>query len=214
VRLRPLLQAVLKGHPDPAHEQSSGSKSKARNLLFHLQVGARFHSFGAEVRYPERLEENPDVLAVRDGWTILAECKRPDSHETIEGNIIDASRQLTAELNVRDNHRTRGIIAISITRVLNAEHEILDCTGTNGVAEVEKRVAAVASSCKPALRKLLDTRIIGVLFHWATPVQVGEHPGLVIAQQLEARALGIAGWSDARLLAEALGQTRRDLPLF
>lgn len=102
-RLVPLLRAILKGHPDPAMEKSTQRKNKARNVLFHLQVGAKFHEHGAEIWYPERLEDNPDVLAIRDSWKILTECKRPDSQDTIERNIAEASRQLTNELNTRND---------------------------------------------------------------------------------------------------------------
>lgn len=213
-KLVPILRAVLKGHPDPAAEKSTQGKNKARNVLFHLQVGAKFHKHGAKVWYPERLEDNPDVLAIRDSRKILTECKRPDSQSTIESNIAEAARQLTDELNARDDPHARGVIAISIARVLNPSHEVLDCTGRSGFGVVETRVSEIASSCKPHFRKILDTRIIGVLFHWATPVQIGRHPGLVIAQQIEAHALGVAGWADARLLSDALGQARHDVPRF
>jgi len=158
-----LLRNVLSGDPDAAKEDASSNA--ARNFMFELFIASSFAASGIKVTLAE-----PDVKLEFEGRRVLIACKRVLSEKGIEGRMVEAVGQV-------DKHSSMdgdvGLIAISVTRLINKGDAIW---GLNGDEEITpfltSKLEEIITAQLPSLNLIDSPRILGVLFHLATPVYV------------------------------------------
>ncbi len=196
--LRNKLREVLKGAVHPGQETHTSSANKGRNITFELNLASRLYRRGIHVH----LGPNPDLLCKINQWSIYIQCKRPFSANSILTNISEARSQLTRDLNDSQDITSRGVIAISLSRVLNSGDKI-------AVAETEHDLNRQLGDeiqdlgegyFRRAWGSVVDTRIVGVLFHLITLGIVKENNRLIAAQQLILRPPSALPTSDKLLL--------------
>ena len=206
--LQDKLREALKGPVHPGRETHASSANKARNITFELNLASRLYRKGIPVHF----RPNPDLLCKVNQRSIYIQCKRPFSVNSILDNIAKAYRQLTRDLNSSPDISPRGVIAISISRVLNPGDKI-------AVAETEYDLNKQISDdiqelgtthFNRASKSIVDTRILGVLFHLITPGVVKETNLLVTAQSLVMLSPPVIPTSDKLLLHEFLNLLRGD----
>ena len=157
------MKDALKGQADPNSE--STSSNLGRNTIFELNLATRL----MVKNIPVKLNKNPDILCSINGRDIFIECKRPFWEKNIPVNISRATFQLTCGLN-QAGTSSRGIIAISISRLLNKGDKLF--IGSDEADMLERladHVQSLGNKYKRTWDNIVDTRIIGILFHVITP---------------------------------------------
>lgn len=157
------VKDALKGSSYPNSE--STSSNIGRNTIFELNLATRLMA----KNIPVRLNKNPDILCSINGRDIFIQCKRPFWEKNIPLNISRAKFQLTRDLNQAETS-SRGIIAISISRLLNKGDMLF--VGRDEAHMLERLtddVESLGNKYKRTWSKIIDTRIIEILFHIITP---------------------------------------------
>ena len=111
------IKKYAKGPANYREEAPSASSNLARNIAFELLVASKI----VAANIPLDFSVKTDVATKFDGRSILFECKRPQSEESIEKNIKDAFKQLERKYKSPVRARHRGIIALDISKLLNPE---------------------------------------------------------------------------------------------
>ncbi|HED00161.1 MAG TPA: hypothetical protein ENN18_07245 [Proteobacteria bacterium] len=163
------VKDALKGPADSNSE--STSSNIGRNTVFELNLATRLMA----KNIPVRLSKNPDILCSINGRDIFIQCKRPFWEKNIPVNISCAKSQLTRDLNQAETRTSsRGIIAISISRALNKGDMLFIGRGeANMLERLTDDVESLGNKYKRTWSKIVDTRIIGILFHIITPSFIG-----------------------------------------
>jgi len=193
--LQKKLRAALKGPADPCAEMPSSSSNIGRNTMFELNLAGRLHCQGV----PVYLETNPDILFNIGLAKIYIQYKRPFLEDKLSRNISSARRQLTRDLNKSNDNSARGVIAISVSRVLNPGDNYFHVNTEYGMKRLADDVQAIAQKYD-SWKRIVDTRIIGILFHLITPAFVEDISLLTAAQQIDIFSLALPRSSDALLL--------------
>ena len=106
------LSKVVEGQDVPDLQFAGAS----RNYLFELLVAARFHLAGYEIDF----DESSDVVALRDGLVVRAECKRLASEKQLEKRVYSAADQL-AKAIAANSGEVIGIVYIDVSSCLVAD---------------------------------------------------------------------------------------------
>jgi hypothetical protein len=157
------IKDALKGPVDPNSE--SANSNIGRNTIFELNLATRL----MVKNIPVRLSRKTDILCSINGRDIFIECKRPFWEKNISINISRAKFQLTRDLNQGETG-SRGIIAISISRLLNKGDKLfVGRDEANMLERLGDVVESLGNKYKRTWGNIVDTRIIGILFHIITP---------------------------------------------
>lgn len=192
--LRDKLRAALQGPADPSAEDPISNIG--RNTMFELNLASRLLQKGV----PTRLCTNPDILCEIDGARIYIQCKRPFRESTIHGNISDARRQLTRDLDNSRDLSARGIVAVSISRVLNPGKNLLVAKNEHSMRQrLGDTVQTLGDRSRRSDRRISDDRIVGILFHLITPAYIEDIALLVAAQQVVVFSMAPPGSSDSAI---------------
>jgi hypothetical protein len=186
------LKRALSGPVQPSMENERNRDG--RNIWFELVLAAEWKLRGAQVHLGE-----PDLRLVHNNTRFLIACKRPAREESVRANIRAAISQLNENLKSAPKD-TFGVVSISLSYVLN--------NGTKyWTGEIEQlgdllhqqmvRYRSVWQSAEA------DSRICAILFHAATPSDLGKDVDLSLATYAVASPL--IGYSDgSRLFGEHL----------
>jgi hypothetical protein len=117
-------------------------------FTFEDEIGPRVQqvvTFGGLPLLPLDL---PDVGTCFEGKTVVFECKRPSTADTVERNCKKARKQLRRRYNTL-GQETRGVIALDISRAANPKFEVPLGVDSQKYAErmnVQIRLAISASA--------------------------------------------------------------------
>src|SRR6266567_1914115 len=106
------LQLILKGPSQP--QQETTDSNLARNTAFELALGAKIHTNGVAVHFPD----NPDISCDVRGTRVFIQCKRPFEEKGVDRNIQRALRQLKDDFETADGPAAVGVVAISLSRIV------------------------------------------------------------------------------------------------
>jgi hypothetical protein len=206
--LRRRLKDALAGPADLAAEATDSNQ--ARNIMFELNLASRIRSRGLPVDLPK---ENPDILTRFENVSLCIQCKRPYKEETIPANIEKAASQLRRDLDADANPDARGIVAISVSRVFNPGDQIFAGPDEASVAKrLGDEVQQLGESHASTWKKIVDPRIVGILFHLITPAHIQEINLLTVAQEIIVFALLGRPDSDVELLREFSSAMKGEIP--
>ncbi len=178
-KLKHILERALSG-PAQAADEKIGASSDGRNVWFELALAAEWRSRGAIVSIGE-----PDLRVHRDNCTFLIACKRPATDNSVRANIRGAISQLNDHLRAAPNGEF-GVVAISLSRALTAGRKYWQGT----LEELGTLVYQLMGHYKDHWRSAAaDPRICGILFHVATPTDVGQRVDLSLASYTVAGSL-------------------------
>lgn len=194
--LRKKLKIALKGPVDPGAEASAVSSNVGRNTMFELNLASRLRRTGVAVH----LDTNPDILCKIGLQNLYIQCKRPFLEQNIPRNVSAAKRQLTRDISNSQDKSARGLIAISVSRVFNPGDKLFVIKTKQVMKRLADDVQDIAQKYSRSWKQIIDTRIIGILFHVITPAFVEDISLLTTAQQVDIFSLAIPGSSDALLL--------------
>jgi hypothetical protein len=128
-RFKQKVRNAVVGPAHPLDEKKSGSK--ARDLLFELSVAAYFRKRG----FPVLICSDKDAILRMPGYTIMIECKRPQSKKRVCRLIKEATSQLIKHFNnyIRGG-ALRGFIVLDISVVMNPERMLLIGDSVDAIA--------------------------------------------------------------------------------
>jgi len=176
--LRKKLRDALKGPVAPPKETSRSNIG--RNTMFELNLASRL----VRARVPVCLGAGPDILCHLDRRAIYIQCKRPLGEKKIQRSISKARKQLTHDLDESQRKSARGVIAISFSRILNPGDKLFVVRRQNMMTRLSDEIRDLAEKQCESWEKIVDTRIIGVLFHLITPAFIEDINLLVAAQEI------------------------------
>jgi hypothetical protein len=97
---------------------SEGEKTEPRDILFELETGALFKSWGL----PVQLGQSADLGFEFNGVPVLCECKRVQTPKAFGKNLKKAASQLRDALNEPARvQNTLGMIAIDVSRIVHLD---------------------------------------------------------------------------------------------
>ena len=176
------LERALSGPAQPVDENQKNSDG--RNVWFELALAADWKLRGASIRLGEH-----DLQLFRDNKKFLMACKRPASEHSIRSNIRGAISQLNENLN--ENLRLAqedvfGVIAISLSRVLNPGNKYW----SGNLEQLGNLLHGLMQQYTPFWQDAdADPRIRSILFHVATPSDVGNTVDVALATYTVAGAV-------------------------
>jgi len=164
------LGRALSGPAQPLDENQKNSDG--RNVWFELALAADWKLRGATVHLGE-----PDLQLFRDNKKFLMACKRPASEHSVRSNIRGAISQLNDNLRLAQEDES-GVIAISLTRVLNPG----DKYWSGNLEQLGNLLHGLMQQYTPYWQDAdADPRICSILFHVATPSDVGNTVDVALA---------------------------------
>lgn len=123
------LKKYLKGPADYRSEMTSSSSNLSRNIAFELLVSSKLVFAGLKLDF--RIKT--DIAAYFDNRSVLFECKRPQTIDTLESNIKKAFKQLERKYKNPECSRHRGIIAIDVSKLLNPDFKLYVQPNANAI---------------------------------------------------------------------------------
>jgi hypothetical protein len=178
--VRDRIRIVASGPPSYTDENTS-SGNRARNTAFELAIAARIVGGGLQLDHSV-----PSDVAVRvAAYTVVVECKRPQSEDSLERNVDDARHQLRNRYKSANRSGCVGIIAVDLTKILNPNHNLL-----RGVPEAE--IGEVLSGAledysrehERVWQKNRDRQTAAVLLRLNVMAQLADETGLTSCQQV------------------------------
>jgi hypothetical protein len=95
---------------------------------------------------------------------VLVECKRPQSEEGVERNVIRASKQLGSKYRSSDRLGYRGVIALDLSKMSNPEFGIIpDIRADQIGARLDGHLKTFIDSHSHVWRKIKERRTIAVM---------------------------------------------------
>lgn len=155
------LRKALRGPASPAEESSSENAHEGRDLSFELLLASLLVRAGY-VWDPVSLT---DVAISDKPIRVHIECKRPSSHETVDGCVKEAMVQLTRTLApIKAGDTTFGMVALSIDRAVVPKDKFLDVPTNDHIsAHLEKHLVEFSSLHKPSWAQPFHPRIVAVI---------------------------------------------------
>jgi hypothetical protein len=177
--LKSLMQKALKGPLHPLQETSDRS-NLGRNTTFELHLGAAFRRAGASIALGQRA----DLRLDHGGAHVYVECKRPFSEHGIRQNITRARTQLKQRFSSDPHPVTLGLVAISVSKALNPGSNMFLVDDAQSLRSLTNEVQRIHKLYGSDYDRLVDLRLIGILYHVFTPALV-KTSGLVAASHFE-----------------------------
>lgn len=112
------IQEFCKGTVSYA-EENPDSSNRARNVAFELLIASLLKSRGIELDF----RDDVDVACIFENYTILFECKRPQSSAKIKKNVKTAFKQLSKHC-AKFQSKCKGIIAVDISKICNPKFQL------------------------------------------------------------------------------------------
>lgn len=178
VIVKSLMQKVLKGPLHPLQE--TYRSNLGRNTTFELRLGAALRRVGATVALGQRA----DLCIDHGGVHVYVECKRPFSEQGIRQNIVKARAQLQQRFRSDPHPVTVGLVAISVSKALNIGSKMFLVNDAQSVHDLTNDVQRLHKLYGGGYDRLVDLRLIGILYHVFTPILV-KTSGLVAASHSE-----------------------------
>jgi len=114
------IKAYASGPVIYTDEKAESASNRARNIGLELGVMAAL----ARAELPIDFSIPTDVACEFGNRTLLFECKRPQSPDSVKPRVKDAFRQLEQKYQTAQRTRYRGIITLDITKVLNPSFKL------------------------------------------------------------------------------------------
>ena len=157
------LRLLGKGHEHPDPELAA---SASRDLQFELYLKAIFRRAGLDARCGD-----PDVFIRVGGTDFPVEAKRPKSPKTLDGNLRDAARKLSAQ-------STPGVVALGADFLVRprghllqvSDPQSLSASGNLLLDELSDRYANLFA------KRLRRPNVLGLLLGFRIPAQMGGRP--------------------------------------
>jgi hypothetical protein len=163
-----LMQDVLSGPLHPRLEAPHNASNRARNTAFELRLGAGLLAQGAEVT----LGSQADLMVDYKGVRLFVECKRPLHPHSIRKNVEKARRQLQQRLNDDSHAHSAGIVAISVSKAVNPGSRLFRADDPDALRSLSKDIISLHQQHSADYDRLVDLRLIGILYHLFTPAYV------------------------------------------
>ena len=193
---------ILGGPFNP--QQETTASNLARNTVFELHMAGWLSHKGI----PTRICHNPDIACSMANRVLFIQCKRPFSRQKIEANIKRACKQLSADLDVANDVRNRGVVAISMTRAINPGTMFLQVrTEAELTPALFSQMHDLATHYVSKVIKGL--RIIGIVFDITTAALVVDKNEYRTAQALALCPSVEASEADRALLRHAFLRSSR-----
>lgn len=110
---------------------------QSRDFVFELLVAARFHQRGYTIDF----DQKTDVVARRDGITVIVECKRITSEKKFRERVNKAANQL-AEAPAIDGEKVIGLIYVDVSGCIVDEVKAEVTTRQQAADELNKALRA------------------------------------------------------------------------
>ena len=167
--IKSLMQKALRGPLHPRLEAHHNSSNTARNTAFELRLGASLLARGAEVI----LGDQADLVVNHEGSRVFIECKRPFSHQSIRKHVREARRQLKRRLDADPHPLKAGIVAISVSKAANPGSCLLFARNSDALRDrLSNDIISFHKQHSADYDRLVDLRLIGILYHLFTPAYV------------------------------------------
>lgn len=176
--IKRLMQKALKGPLHPNEE--TGASNIGRNTVFELRLGAGLRRAGAKVG----LGQQADLLLDHAGAHIYIECKRPLYERSIRRNVIKARTRLRKRFDSDPHRTTVGLVAISLSKAVNPGSRMFIAHEADALRRLANDVNHLHQQYSNDYDRLIDTRLIGILYHLYTPALVSGN-GLTAASQVD-----------------------------
>lgn len=174
-----LTKTALGGPLHPSCEKLSSDSNKARNATFELRLGAGLRTQGVEVT----LGSQADLIINLKDMRVFIECKRPFYTHTIRNNIEKARRQLQKRMNDDHHSCSVGIVAISVSKALNPGSNLFRVDQPNMLQNLSRDIISLHEQYSADYSRLVDLRLIGILYHLFTPAYIRDIQLLTAASQ-------------------------------
>jgi hypothetical protein len=143
------MRDFVKGSEFSSAELTKSSSNRGRDVGLELFTASLF----ARAGYLIDFGTTADLIACDNDSTYIVECKRPQSDDSVHGNVHGAARQISNRLRLFGNvNHAYGIIVISTSKIVNPELKLL--------------VASTEASIESTLRSVSDEFIFRHQRHW------------------------------------------------
>lgn len=180
-------------------EKTDSSSNRARNVAFELAV------MGLLVRagLPLDFTSLADAAAKFENKTLLFECKRPQSLQTVERRIKDSLDQLKTRINGVQKVRHRGLVALDITKAMNPDSQVFVTQTEQGInVSMDQQIDRFLARYLHCWARPGYSQSIGVLIRLRqmSIVEYEGHSKLFHCQQIAVRPFDNAGALNHRML--------------
>jgi hypothetical protein len=138
-------------------------ETRARNLLFELNIASRLWETGLS----PQLGEHPDVECEVSSVAVLVQCKRPFSRNTVGRAIADAESQLRRDLQTRTG--AKGVIAVSVSKTLNPGDRQISVAGEPAWRDSLRAMVRDVADKQYGATDQLPGEIIAIWYHAIMP---------------------------------------------
>lgn len=151
------LKLSLAGPFLPREEISGSANVNPRNLLFEIELAARFINSGLVVLGFE------DIGFGFEEFKIYVQCKRPHNKKSLKTNIEDAYHQLKFRNDIFQEN-VKGMIAISADKLFGIDNKILLINREEEIGrQVNARTADFVNSYQSAWQGILSQEVLAIL---------------------------------------------------
>jgi hypothetical protein len=151
------LKSILEGPFFSGDEISGDANVNPRNILFEIELAARFIKSGFEVFGFE------DLIFRFDRFKVYVQCKRPNSGKSLKTNIETAYRQLKSKEDIFKKN-ARGMIAIAADKLFGIDTKILPVEHEREIdREVNARTADFVKLSRSAWRGISNQQVLAIL---------------------------------------------------
>ncbi len=142
-------------------EDVATSSNRARDFGFELALMAAL----SRATLPLDFTIQTDVAAGFEQRTLMFECKRPQSADSVPRLARKAADQLRGKYKSFSRRNRRGIIALDVTKVINPEFKILVGKENAHIDQImSQKLVELMRENEEEWAKMRDSRTIGVLF--------------------------------------------------
>ncbi len=179
VIIKKLLQKALQGPLHPTHE--TPVSNIGRNTVFELRLGAALLQAGANVT----LGRQADIMIDHAGAHVYIECKRPFYEHSIRQNVMRARAQLRQRLDSDPHQPTVGVVAISVSKSVNPGSNMFVVNDASDLRSLSQEAERLHKQYSRDYDRLLDPRLIGMVYHLFTPALLRQSGLLIAASQVD-----------------------------
>jgi hypothetical protein len=179
--IKKLLQNALKGPLHPGDEIATDGSNIGRNTVFELRLGAALRQAGANIT----LGRQADIMIDHAGAHIYIECKRPFYERSIRQNVMRARVQLRQRLDADPHQPSVGVVAISVSKAVNPGSNMFVVNDDSDLQSLSQEAERLHKQYSRDHERLLDPRLIGMVYHLFTPALLKKTGLLIAASQVD-----------------------------